>query len=132
MIEGFIPLVCLWLIVTGTWTSLGLHLATPWRKSALGRHLTVYIGVLAVWWALILVGSYVGTPGTVGTLPPWLLAAQGVAFVTMAPAVWWRVVLQIRARRKGREPRHDEDTGHPGGLGSRDTGPGDERHPGAV
>lgn len=93
MIQGTIPLVCLWLIVTGTWLSFGLLLATPWRETLLGRHLVLYIGILAVWWALVLIGSYIG-------VPKWLEVLQAVAFFLMPVAVWWRVFLQLRARHR--------------------------------
>lgn len=103
MITGTIPLICLWLLVIGTTASLALHMRTPWRTTLMGRHLAVYIGVLAVWWTLILLGSYLG-------VPRWLEILQAIAFMAMPPVVWWRVVLQIRARKHPLSPKRSERT----------------------
>lgn len=91
MIRGWFPLVCLWITTAGCWTSFGLVLATPWRRTLVGRLLAGYTAAHAVWWTLILVGSYAGVPRP-------LQLAEATAFALLPVAVLWMVALQARAR----------------------------------
>lgn len=92
MITGWFSLACLWATVVGSLVSLWLHLGTPWLRTALGRHLTAYIGITFVWYDLLLLGSLIGVPF-------WLEVTQVLVFAVIPLVIWWRAYLQIRARK---------------------------------
>lgn len=92
-----------WLFVyVGTplaWASFLLHLATPWRRSEVGRHLLAYAFVIAtiLTFAAVRWFWFRGQP-----FPVWLQGIQFGAYVALITVMAWRVTLQIReARRPG-------------------------------
>lgn len=92
MIEGWFPLLVLWVIVAASWVGWALVLRTPWRDSAVGRMLFGLTLVWAVWWSLILVGSYASAYWQ------WLQLVQAAAFVGKALVLVWLDVLMVRAQ----------------------------------
>lgn len=73
-----------------------LVMRTPWRETAMGRHLMAYSSVIA----LVLVVSLVRR---MFPDPPFALEVIRLATFALVPVViWWRCLLQIKAM-------HDED-----------------------
>lgn len=79
------------------WTSVFLHLRTPWRKTVLGKHLLCYSLVIAAimsfasarfWWYRR------------QAFPDWLTLIQFSTYVALVGVMGWRVWLQARALKK--------------------------------
>ena len=93
MIRGLVPLIFLWILVTGSWASWTLVWLTRWWETLVGQVLWFYIGSTALWWTTILIGSY-----THAGPPRWLQLAQVAVFGLKAIGVVWLAFLMLRAR----------------------------------
>lgn len=76
------------------WTSVVLHLRTPWWRTEMGRHMLTFALVLAVVFSFGTVRQIVGADP-----PAWLQFARLIAFAFLVVAMGWRVVLQLEGRK---------------------------------
>ena len=88
-----VSLVLILFAVVPALLSTYLVARTPWRETAVGRHLMAYSSVIA----LVLVVSLVRR---LFPDPPLALEVTRLATFALVPVViWWRCLLQIKAMR---------------------------------
>lgn len=75
-----------------SWSSVVLHLRTPWRATEMGRHLLVYSVALAA--VMTFAVLYRLTDGA-----DWIEPPRTFTYALMITAMGWRVCLQVRANR---------------------------------
>lgn len=74
------------------WTSVALHLRTPWRDTELGRHLLVYSLALAIVLSFGVLSRLTGGAD-------WVEYLRAPSYAVLAGTLAWRVALQVRFAR---------------------------------